>query len=520
MRSRRVHSRSLALVLACLLGGVPARAAWHLHEEIPVESPIYRLVDDLAAQYPVAQAKLMTRPWTRLDVGRFVDQLVLDTPAAADDPAVLRLRRELEPGGTTATGLEPFYSTDQDDRSFELSAYARTSYAEDRALDVVTRDHRAGLQASLAVGEGGLLFADGYAGNISPGAHGTPDRDGSFHSTRSGATVWFDRAYGTWVTRSFAVRAGHTWLEWGPGLDGTLGLSDASPALDLVAANVAVPGGARLHWFVASLDPASSTFLAAHRLSVRAGPSVEFSLSELARFNGASNVPLYLVPVVPYALLDRRVRGASDLPADSLARTGRNNVLYTLDLSWTWRPGTRLYGEVMVDDVTLHHTRPLAVGWQAGLHLRRRTAGVAWSLRGDFTRVYPYAYANRDGHDFLHAGFPTAYPLGPDVERFTARLELRPSPAWGYGVEGASVRKGAQPLGTAWRPGLPIPADFSHLTYPIAQDQRAALFADWSPSPSITVSVAGGMTWLHDRGGVVGADADGISGRAQAAFRW
>lgn len=519
MRSRVLSLARLALV-AGLLGAFPARAAWHLNEEIPVESPVYRLVLDLATQYPVTTAKLLTRPWTRAEVGRFVDQLVLDTPAAASDPAVLRLRRELEPGGTAATGLEPMFAAEQDERSFELSPYARTSYSEDRALDAVARDHRLGLQASLAIGEQGLLFADGYVGNITPGPHGTPDGDGSFRSTRSGTAVWFDRAYGTFTTRNFGLRAGRTWLEWGPGSEGTLGLSGTSPALDLVSANAGLPGGGRLHWFIAVLDPAAATYLAAHRLAVRAGPSVEISVSELARFDGASHVPLYLVPVIPFALLDRRVRGASDLPADSLEKVGRNNVLYTLDLSWTWRPGTRFYGEIMVDDLTLHHTRPLAVGWQAGLHLRRRTAGFAWSLRGDFTRVYAYTYATGGGLDFLHAGFPIAFPLGADVEQFTARLEIRPSLAWGFGVEGRAVRKGSLPLGTAWQPGLPVPQDFGRLTGLIAQDQRAALFADWSPSPSLSFSAAGGFAWLHDRNHVRGADVDGAHGRVQAAFRW
>ncbi len=520
MRVPRVvpPARLLLLALAWLFRGDPANAAWHSQEEIPVESPVYRLVDDLAASYPVNSALLLTRPWTRADLGRFIDQLTADTPAAASDPAVLRLRRELAPAGGAA-GLEPMFASEQDDLSFELSGYARTSYAEDRSRETVARDHRVGLQGSLAFGERGLLFADGYAGNVTPGAHGTPGRDGSFHSTDSEATAWFDRAYASWITRGFSLRAGHTWLDWGPGSNGTLGLSDAAPAFDLIAASVALPGDARLHWFVATLDAVGASYLAGHRLAFRAGPAVEMSFTELARFDGTGSVPLYLLPVVPYALFDRRVRGASDLPADSLDKVGRNNVMYMMDFSWTWRPGTRLYGELLLDDATLDNSRPLAIGWQAGMHLRRLIGGAAWSLRGDYSRLYSYVYSTSHGQDFIHAGFPTGFPLGPDVDRFSARLEWRADPAWGLGVEGSAARKGSQPLGQAWQPGTPVRARLV-LSFPVDQDQRLALTADWSPSPSVAVSAAGGRAWAKSRNHVYRDDADGLYGRAQAGFRW
>ncbi len=506
------------MALLWLASGEPARAAWHSQEQIPVESPVYRLVDDLSASYAISSGLLLTRPWTRAGLGRFLDQLVADVPAAAGDPALLRLRRELEPGGGVA-GLEPAITSEQGETSFELSPYARASYAEDRSRDRVIRDYRVGAQASFAFGERGLLFADGYAGNVTPGPHGTPDDDGSFVSASSDVTAWFDRAYASWTTRGFTVSAGHTWLEWGPGVDGTLGLSDGAPAFDVLQASVALPGETRLHWFVATLDAAGETYLAGHRLALRAGPSVELSFSELARFDGSGSAPLYMIPVMPYALMDRRVRGASDLPADSLERLGRNNVLYTMDFSWTWRPGTRFYGELMVDDATLDNSRPLAFGWQAGLHLRRFMRGDAWTLRGDFSRVYAYAYSVSHKHDFAHAGFPTAFPLGPDVEQFTARLEWRPDPVWAWGVEGSAVREGARRLGQPWQPGTPVPTRLV-LAFPLDQDQRLALTSDWSPSPSVAVSLAGGKAWAHSREHVYLDDADGIFGRAQASFRW
>lgn len=508
----------LALALAAALAAPPARAAWHAREEIPVESPVYRMVSDLAASHPISFGLTLTRPWTRADLGRFLDQLLADVPAAANDPAVGRLRRELEPGGGV-DGLEPFFAAEQEDASIELSPYLRASYAEDRARRRTQRDFRGGLQASFAYGDHTVFFADGYVGNVTPGAHGTPDADGSFRSSSSDPTAWFDRAYVAWQSPGFSARVGHTWLSWGPGLAGTLALSDAAPALDLLEATVRLPGGGRLQWFLATLDAVDDAFLAGHRLAFRAGPSVEMGFSELVRFDGSSNAPLYLIPVVPYSLLDRRARGLGPVSGDTLGRRGRNNVMLAADFSWTWRPGLRLYGELLLDDASLENERPLAAGWQAGAHLRRLLASGAWSLRGDYTRVYRYVYAVSHRHDFFHAGFPTGFALGADADQFAARLEWRPDEAWAWGAEWLSARRGSDPPGTAWQPGDPVPARLI-LTHPVEREGRATFTADWSPSPSVTLSAAGGVTRVLSLDNAFGTDVDGAFGRASATLRW
>ena len=51
------------------------------------------------------------------------------------------------------------------------------------------------------------------------------------------------------------VLGGHTWLRWGPGREGTLALSDAAPALDLLRAEVGLFQTWRLQWFGSVLDP-------------------------------------------------------------------------------------------------------------------------------------------------------------------------------------------------------------------------------------------------------------------------
>ncbi|MEQ1833074.1 MAG: hypothetical protein ABL977_08450, partial [Candidatus Eisenbacteria bacterium] len=194
------------------------------------------------------------------------------------------------------------------------------------------------------------------------------------------------------------------------------------------------------------------------------------------------------------------------------------NVLYAADFSWTWRPGVRLYGEVALDDVTLDNSRPLQMAWQAGVHLRRHTDLGAWSLRGEYSRVYPFTYSSPDDLDFVNAGFPVGAALGPDADRFYARLEWRPSLAWAAGVEGSNTRQGSGVLGQPGPSGPPVPARL--ISYPFEQDRRYAVTFDVSPSPSFTLSAAVGsgvVSWQPEN---AGPGTDGVFGSMRATLRW
>src|SRR5262249_57594166 len=107
---------------------------------------------------------------------------------------------------------------------------------------------------------------------------------------------------------------------------------------------------------------------------------------------------------------------------------------------------------------------------------------------------------------------------GGGVDEWLGGLEGRWGAGWTWGFEAFDTRKGATPLGQAWQPGTPVPG--RTLTYPVDQDVRAALTADWSPSPSWTVSVAAGEAHGTSRGHVVGDDQSGAYGSARATLRW
>jgi hypothetical protein len=506
-----------AVVVSLVAAAVPARARYGPLEEIPVESRLIREIEDLAATYGLGRAFHTTRPWDRADLSAFLDEILTLAPEAEGDPALARLRRELRPEDG---GWGPLIRARDDEGSLEVSPYARVDYAEDRARRSILRDFRAGLQGSAMPGEHVLLFTDVYAGTESPGPHGNPVESRHFGLVE-GVQVnsYFDRAYVRARGPLGRVTLGHSWLRWGPGITGGVGLSDGAPAFDYVEFRTRIVRRLQLEWFVAALDPVAETYLAGHRIEIRPVASLDLAFSELARFDGAANAPLYLVPGIPFSLVEKRLLQSSDLPADSLERKFKNNLMWTADFTWRALPGARLYGEVAVDDISFSsEKRPLSIAWQLGAHGRRRLGGDAVSLRTEYSRVYRYTYSVFHHHDFEFHGMPTGYPLGPDVEQAFGQLAWCRGADWTFALEGALVRKGAAELGDFYVLGSPRPP--LALSGIVERDTRIALSADWSPASGLSLGLTSGYARVRDLDHVAGRDSRGAYGATRFRVLW
>jgi hypothetical protein len=514
----RPHLFFLAVVAVSLVAAtVPARARYHPLEEIPVESRVIRDIEDLAATYGLGWAFHTTRPWDRMDLSAFLDEILTLAPEAEGDPALARLRRELRP---EAGDWGPLIHASDERTSLEVSPYLRADYAEDRARQSITRDFRGGVQASAMPGPNVLLFTDVFAGTKSPGPHGNPVESRHF-GLIEGVQVnpYFDRAYLRARGALGTATLGHSWLRWGPGATGGVGLSDGSPAYDFAEFRTRFLRRLQLEWFVATLDPVTGTYLAGHRIEVRPGASLDLALSELARFDGVANAPLYLLPVIPYSLIERRVIKSSDLPADSLAGTSQNSVMWVADVTWRVRPGTRLYGEIAVDDISFSsEKRPLSIAWQTGAHGRWRRGSGALSARGEYARVYRYTYSSYHHQDFAFHGLPTGYPLGPDAEQFFGQLAWARSTDWTLTLEGALIRKGEAELGDYYILDSPRPP--LSLSGVVEQNARVAASVDWSPAAGLTLGLTVGEAHVRALSHVGGGDASGFYVATRCRIRW
>jgi hypothetical protein len=507
----------VAVAVSLVAATAPARATYHPLEELPVESRVIRDIEDLAATYGFGGAFHTTRPWDLVDLGAFLDEVLTLAPQAEGDPAVTRLRRELLP---QAGDWGPLIRARDDQTSLEVSPYLRADYAEDRAHQAISRDFRGGVQASALLGRGVLLFTDVYAGTNSAGPHGNPVESRHF-GLIEGVEVnpYFDRAYLRARGALGTVTLGHSWLRWGPGVTGGVGLSDGSPAYDFAEFRTRFLRRLQLEWFVATLDPVTGSYLAGHRIEVRPGASLDLALSELARFDGVANAPLYLLPVIPYSLIERRVIRTSDLPADSLAGTSQNNVMWVADFTWRARPGARLYGELAVDDISFSsEPRPLSIAWLTGVHGRWRQGGGALSARGEYARVYRYTYSSYHHQDFAFHGLPTGYPLGPDAEQFFGQLAWARSTDWTFTLEGAVVRKGELELGDSYVLDSPRPP--LALSGVVEQDARVAASVDWSPAGGLMLGLTAGDARVLAPDHVAGRRASGFYGATRCRVRW
>ena len=442
---------------ASVPGSPPSRSRVRPAEHIPTNSPLYLDIESLALRFGASGFFVSRRPWTRGEALEFLEDVRLRKPAAAGDPSFARIEREVSPN---APGARPSaWAVEEEERRLEFSPYASVLYQEDPSRrPTVNRDYRVGAQVSARAATRLLIFGDIYGGTASQGGHGTPNFGTQFAVAEGlDFNMWLDRAYvaleGADTPHRIRATLAHSWVRWGPGVTGTLGVSDAAPALDRLGFDIGVVRDLQLSWFVASLDPVDQLYYAAQRINMRLGDRLELGFAEEARFDGTDQIFYYLLPVFPYTFIEKRV-DAFTAGTDSTNKFTKNNVMASVDFSLNAGRGVRWYGEFLLDDYSVSSTfKPKQIGWQTGVHGARKVgAQRILSARAEYTRINNFVYTVWHGHDFEFAGRPLGYPLGPDAEQAWGELRLDWNVPWTVTLEAARVRKGEGAIGNPWDP--------------------------------------------------------------------
>jgi hypothetical protein len=261
------------------------------------------------------------------------------------------------------------------------------------------------------------------------------------------------------------LRLGRDRHHWGPGVSGSLLLSEQAEPFDFVEYQLRL--GERFRFlaltgmtdraasFSSGANPGTHRYLAAHRLLWNLRSNLSLSLSEAARYQDDTPGVLYLSGILPYTLVERLDQ--QDDASDSTRTHRRNNVLWSVDVTWQPLAGVMLYGEVLADDIaTRTSATPTRGGYQLGCTYAPRGLGVDWTIGAEYTRVSNYTYSVYYQADCLcdweHQGRSIGYTYGPDVEVLLLRGSACPSMRWRGKLWLEWVRKGSGSIGNPWAP--------------------------------------------------------------------
>ncbi|MGH7730678.1 MAG: capsule assembly Wzi family protein [Candidatus Eiseniibacteriota bacterium] len=298
----------------------------------------------------------------------------------------------------------------------------------------------------------------------------------------------------------WTVSFGRGRWHWGPGQEGSLILSrSAAPITALV-----LRGGLeayRLNGMVmnATLRQSAGEHLAAHRFEWEPLDGLRIGGTEAVRYRAPGWQWLYAAGVLPYAVATRLV--SQDEP-DSIT-TLRSNLLAGIDVAWRIAPGTRVYGELAVDDLRTTRGNPNKIAWQLGWEGTGMFRGHRLSWGGEVTRVWRYVYTSFFGRAHEAQGRPLGFPTGPDSRRTRVRLAWDPSPDWQGMVRVTQMEQGENSLDEPYFPGAlrPDPSTFEGV---VERSREVELGLRWWPAGGIDLGVRAGWEKIDDRDHVPG----------------
>jgi len=302
--------------------------------------------------------------------------------------------------------------------------------------------------------------------------------------------------------RQWSAQLGRSRWHWGPGNEGSLLLSRTSAPLNGLMFHARLEGlHADAFLFDATVEPGRGEQLAAHRLEWQPRDWARLGVSEAARYHAGGWQGVYLAGVIPYSVAQRL------LDQDHRDSTGalRNNVMVSLDASLRVADGSRIYGELLLDDV---HARTASVpnkyGWQLGWDGAGDVRGTRVTWNAEYTWLSRYVYTSFFGRAFTAQDRPLGFPTGPDARRLRLTIDWDPRAAWQVSAIATRTDKGENDLAEPFVPGSPVP-DVATLEGVVERSRGLEGAVRWWPASGVDVSLRAGRTWIDDAAHVAGA---------------
>jgi len=192
-------------------------------------------------------------------------------------------------------------------------------------------------------------------------------------------------------------------------------------------------------------------YIAAHYLSFKITPQIEFGLYEAVIFNRQNQFEFqYLNPVILYRTIEQSV-GSPD------------NVLIGANVKWNIAKRFQAYGQIILDEFKFDELFLERNGWwgnkfaiQAGIHYPNVLGIDHLDGQLEYNTGRPFTYTHFDSlANYTHYDLPLAHPLGANFKEVIAILRYQPHPK--LSLEGRIIRMqygadlGGENFGKSWK---------------------------------------------------------------------
>lgn len=226
------------------------------------------------------------------------------------------------------------------------------------------------------------------------------------------------------------VQFGREFAALGVGYGDRLMFSDNAPAFDAFSLDVHYKAF-RFQFLHGSLlkDPApfpgvtvaeppeANKYLALHRFQFSIFDRLNIAASEMVIYQRLTPEYAYLNPINFFKSAEHSLRD-------------RDNALLMVDLEYFPRPGYKLYGSWLIDDIDFSRMGTgwwgNEFGWQGGAYVANVAGVPALDAIVEYTRIEPYVYSNRvSGNDYTHSGIGLGHRLPPNADEMLGEIRFR-----------------------------------------------------------------------------------------------
>ncbi len=259
----------------------------------------------------------------------------------------------------------------------------------------------------------------------------------------------------------FSLQAGRDYMRWGSGYQGSLILTDNSPAFDMfkysgtIDLNDSGESMAKINFikFFSLLDTLDeqNRYFSGQRLEYKPIPALTLGLTETAIISCDSSL-LFLnpLPFVPPYYITRWIADQINQPSEINSNVG-------VDVELNFHPGIKLYGEWMADDFIFHpdvNPYPNRTGFLAGAYFADPLGSGNSDFRIEYTHINNYVYFPRHSwQDYLYQGEYIGHSLGPDADQLYLKLTHHLSDRLNFSLSYNQERHGEGQI------GIPLPSD-------------------------------------------------------------